>query len=56
MQFIKQHHSFPDKKFFSKKALITHLRTLKEKKFKCKTCGKAFKQQGELTIHTRSHT
>ncbi|XP_055326680.1 zinc finger protein 25-like [Sitodiplosis mosellana] len=45
-----------DKKFFSKKALITHLRTLKEKKFKCKLCGKAFKQQGELTIHTRSHT
>ncbi|XP_031629669.1 zinc finger protein 502-like [Contarinia nasturtii] len=45
-----------DKKFFSRKALITHLRTLKEKKFKCKLCGKTFKQMGELTIHTRSHT
>lgn len=48
--------SLADKKFYSKKALSTHLRTLKEKKYKCDECGKTFKQQGELTIHKRSHT
>lgn len=45
-----------DKKFFSKKALITHLRTIKVKKYKCENCEKTFKQQGELIIHLRSHT
>lgn len=48
---------FPiDKKFFSKKALVTHLKTLREKKFKCSLCDKLFKQAGELKIHLRSHT
>lgn len=45
-----------DKKFFSKKALITHIRTIKVKKFSCEYCEKSFKQHGELVIHLRSHT
>lgn len=57
MSYLKFKFSlFSDKKFFSRKALQTHLKTLAEKRYKCQRCGKSFKQQGELTIHTRSHT
>lgn len=45
-----------DKKFFSRKALLLHIKHSKEKKYVCGVCGKQFSQQGELNIHHRSHT
>lgn len=45
-----------DKKFFSRKALLLHIKHSKEKKYVCGYCGKQFSQQGELNIHHRSHT
>lgn len=45
-----------DKKFFSRKALLLHIKHSKEKKYVCGYCGKLFSQQGELNIHHRSHT
>ena len=47
---------FLDKKFFSKKALQHHIKNAQGKTFTCQFCGKKFSQQGELTIHNRSHT
>lgn len=47
---------FPGKKFYSEKALVAHMKWTKSKEFKCKTCGKGFKQKGDAFLIVKTFT